>query len=307
LSKSLKVLISGASGFLGSSLSSYLVARGHSLSSLVREGNSVPENTKGIFWNPHGGKVSLHQLNGLDAIIHLAGANISHGRWNSKKKKVIFLSRVRDTWLLTHVLTRLKYPPALFFSASAVGYYGNRGDQLLTEDSSPPSKEARGFLSELCVQWERATEVLETCPTRVVRGRFGVVLSERGGIISQLLPIFKLGCGAVLGKGTQWMSWIALEDFLRAVEFTLHCQELRGAVNFTSPYPSTQREFTQTLAQAVHRFSFLSLPSWFLRLAYGEKSSELLLISQRVIPQKLLNTGFIFSQDTLLKAFRHLK
>ncbi len=290
-----KFLVTGASGFIGRALTSYLEKEGHLVSRLVRHPNQNEKNI--VTWNPSREEVHLNEFEGFDVVIHLAGENIGKGSWSEKKKEAIFLSRARDTWLLSHVLTRLVKPPHVFFSASAVGYYGSRGDLLLTEEVE--NCKGGGFLSDLCARWEKATEILAPHRTRVIIGRFGVVISPQGGVVARLMPIFQRRLGARLGNGSQWMSWIALEDLVRAILFTVTHQNLSGVFNLVSPYPVTNLEFTETLAQTVHRTPLFSIPSWVLKLMFGEKGRELLLASQRVIPKKLLESGFIFNKERL--------
>ncbi len=285
-----KILVSGSSGFIGKELVLYLRAKKHTVVPLVRR-----REAEAIYWNPETGDIDLQELEGIDEVIHLAGSPIFQGRWTDKKKEAIFLSRCRDTWLLSKALSRLKKTPSYFFSASAVGYYGDRGDEILTE-ASPPGE---GFLAEVCVKWESASNLLESRGTRVVHGRFGVVLSPKGGLLAKMRPIFRFGLGGRLGCGSQWMSWISLEDLIRAIDFTRKHSKLSGSFNFTSPDPVTNSEFTKILAQSLHRPAFCHIPKSVLRVVFGELADEALLSSTRAMPDLLLASSFSFNHSSL--------
>ena len=291
-----KILISGSSGFIGKELSSYLRKKGHSVIPLVRQ-----KEQEGIYWNPQTGEINLAELEGLEQVIHLAGSPIFQGRWTEKKKERIFLSRCRDTWVLSKALSCLQKPPSYFFSASAIGYYGNRGDEIVTEASSPGT----GFLSDVCQRWESASDLLEKRGTRIVHGRFGIILSSpssRGGLLAKILPIFRLGLGGKLGDGSQWMSWMALEDLIRAIDFTRESPHLRGSFNMTSSHPVTNSIFTKILADSLHRPALLPVPAFLLRLVLGELADEAVLSSTRALPQKLIDSGFSFRRPALRDA-----
>jgi uncharacterized protein (TIGR01777 family) len=287
-----RILVTGASGFIGKAVVSHFKKQGYIVHRLVRHASQKAPDT--IFWNPMNEEINLDDFEGFHAVIHLAGENIGEGRWTEDKKEAIFLSRVRHTWLLAHVLSRLKRPPKVFFSASAIGYYGDRGDEILTEES----RKGTGFLPDVCTKWEEASQVLDQKKVRVVRGRFGLVLSKEGGMLAQLLPLFNWGVGGRLGSGKQWMSWIALEDLLGALEFTL-TQDVRGVFNFTSPHPVTNTEFTRQVAKIVHHRPFLPLPAWLIKLIFGEKGKQLFLSSTRAVPKRLLGYGFKFQKPKL--------
>lgn len=287
-----RILVTGASGFIGQAVVSHFKKQGYIVHRLVRHARQKAPDT--IFWNPINEEINLDDFEGFHAVIHLAGENIAQGRWTEDKKEAIFLSRVRHTWLLAHALARLKRPPKVFFSASAAGYYGDRGDEILTEES----RKGTGFLSDVCAKWEEASQVLDQKKVRVVRGRFGVVLSKEGGMLAQLMPIFKWGVGGRLGSGKQWMSWIALEDLLGALEFTL-TQDVRGVFNFTSPHPITNAEFTRQVAKIVHHRPFLPVPAWLIKLIFGQKGKQLFLSSTRAVPKRLLGYGFKFQKPKL--------
>ncbi len=295
----MRILVSGASGLLGTNLVSFLRAGGHTVVRLVRK---QTRDADAIFWNPENGGVPPEQLEGFTAVVHLAGSNIGAKRWTPARKNEIFQSRCRDTWLLSHALVRLKKPPAIFISASAVGFYGDQGDRILTEGCDAGS----GFAADLCRQWERASEVLETRGTRVVHARLGAVLSPAGGMLQRMLPLFRLGLGAVLGNGDQWLSWIGCDDAVDALYHVLKTHELRGAVNLTAPQCIRNRDFALSLARACNAKLFLRLPPALLGLAFGEISHEFMLASQRVFPEKLIKSGFVFRTPEIDSALTYL-
>ncbi len=287
-----RILVTGSSGFIGRAVVQHFKKQGYLISRLVRHANQKASDT--VYWNPINEEINLDDFEGFHAVIHLAGENIADKRWTDANKEEIFLSRVRHTWLLAHALSRVKRPPKVFFSASATGYYGDRGNEILTEEN----RKGKGFLADVCAKWEEASQVLEQMKVRVVRGRFGVVLSKEGGMLAKLLSIYKWGFCGRLGSGKQWMSWIALEDLLRALEFTLTL-EVSGTFNFTSPHPVTNAEFTRQVAKIVHHRPFLPVPAWFLKLIFGEKGKELFLASTRAVPKRLLENGFKFQKAEL--------
>ncbi len=295
-----KVLVTGSNGMIGSAACAFFRSQGQSVIRLVRSKSHLNQDT--IYWNPVTEEIHLDQLEGFDAVLHFAGDNISNQRWSRKKKESIFRSRCRDTWLLSQALSRLQRPPKFFFCASAIGYYGNRGDEILTEESLP----GQGFLAELCIQWEEATQAAKDRGIRVVHGRFGAVLSPNGGLLKRALPAFRMGLGATLGTGKQYMSWICLSDLVRAIDFIREKTELSGTYNFTSFYPITNAEFTTTLARHLHRKAFLRIPAPILKILLGERGEALLLSSARALPKRLIQAGFTFSTPTLSEALAHL-
>ncbi len=288
-----KILITGASGFIGSALSKKIEEKGYTVIKTTRDPRAVSE--KILYFNPDHDDLSLDHLNGLEGVIHLAGENIAALRWTKHKKDRIFLSRVRGTWLLAQALKRVKTPPRFFFSASAVGYYGNRGDEILTEES----RKGDGFLPDVCQKWEEASDSLTQKGTRVIHGRFGNVLDPSGGMLKKVLPMFRLGLGAVFGSGKQWMSWISRDDLIEAILWSLFTHPLEGAVNFTSPDPVTQEEWVRFLARSVHRPLLFKIPKPLVQLLFGQMGDELLLSSTRAVPQKLLTHGFQFKRPDL--------
>jgi uncharacterized protein (TIGR01777 family) len=287
----MRILVTGSSGMIGKAVCDHL--KSHKIVRLVRTKSKVASDA--IYWNPIAEEIYLDNFEGFDAVIHLAGDNIASSLWTKKKKESIFLSRARDTWLLSQVFSRLHRPPKFFFSASATGFYGNRGDEVLTEESV----RGRGFLSDVCVEWEGATKKAEERGIRVVHGRFGAVLSPKGGLLAKVIPPFRWGVGGKIGSGKQWLSWIALEDLVRAIEFTLQQHQLSGTFNFVSPNPVTNAAFTQQLASSLHRPAFMKMPKFALKLFFREMAEDLFLASVRAMPKRLLSSGFVFKFPTL--------
>ena len=280
----MRVLISGASGLLGSAIVRTLETRGAVITRLVR--GSASGNSQ-ILWKP-GKPLTLPST--FDAVIHLAGESVV-GRWTAAKKARIRDSRVQGTRTLAEAVARMETKPQVLVAASAIGYYGNRGDEVLTEAS--PS--GTGFLAEICREWEAASEPAERAGVRVVHIRTGVVLSKQGGALGKMLLPFRLGLGGRLGKGRQWWSWIHVDDIVGTVLRVLHTNTLRGAVNLVSPNPVTNAEFTSALGTTLSRTAILPAPAFALRLALGEMADEVLLASQRVQPAQLLAGGYEFS------------
>ncbi len=283
-----RVALTGASGFIGGSLAEFLRARGHVVHPLVRRA-AAPGSTE-IGWDPSRGEIDAAALEGLDAVVNLAGESIAGGRWTPARKQAILDSRIRSTGVLCRALAGLAAPPRVLVSASAVGYYGDRGDALLTE-ASPPGG---GFLAELCQAWEAATDPAREAGIRVVRLRLGVVLSPRGGMLRGILPLFRLGLGGILGSGRQYPSWIALEDLLDVIGLAMVTEDLSGPMNAVAPNPVTNAEFTRTLGRLLHRPTFLRVPGFALRLLFGEMGQAVFLDSARVLPARLQAAGFEF-------------
>ena len=287
--------MSGASGFIGGSLSSFLREKKHEVFKLVRSG---VRDRFSILWDPEKGILEKEALAGFDACIHLAGEPLTLTRWNRAKRERILQSRKKGTLLLSNALSKLSHPPKFFLSASAVGFYGDREDEILDEKSSS----GKSFLSEVCREWESGSRVLEEKGVRVVRTRFAVVLGPKGGALQKMLLPYRLGLGGRLGTGRQWMSWVAREDLIRAIEFILMKEEIRGIVNISSPHPVRQEEFSKTLARVLHRPAFFSVPAWALRLLLGKTADEMLLMSARVLPRVLESFGFLFQYPYLERA-----
>ncbi|MBW7905689.1 MAG: TIGR01777 family oxidoreductase [Phycisphaerae bacterium] len=293
----LRIVIGGAGGLVGGQLCAFLSTGGHDVRRLVRRPAS--DDTE-IAWLPETGQLDAAALDRCDAVIHLGGESIAGGRWTGTRKQAIRRSRVASTRLLSDTLARLRHPPATFLCASAVGIYGDRGDELLNEESLPGD----GFLSEVCREWEAAAERAAAAGTRVACLRLGVVLSRRGGALAAMLPVFRAGLAGPLGDGRQYMSWIALEDAVAAIHHVLWQPALRGPVNLTAPHPATNRGFTRALGGVLRRPAFVPAPAAAIRLGLGEMGQALLLEGQRVAPGRLLASGFAFSFPSLEEALR---
>ncbi len=297
----MKVLISGSTGLIGSALISTLTTAGHDVVRLVR---SAPKSDGSeVYWDPESERIDTVGLEGMDAVVHLAGENIGSGRWTRNKKARIFDSRVKGTRLLCESLANLNHPPQVLICASAIGYYGSRGTEVMNEGSASGT----GFLAEVCREWETATEFVGHAEIRVVNLRMGIVLSLAGGPLEKMLPPFKMGVGGILGKGRQYMSWIALDDAVGAIYHTLVTDSLQGPVNNVAPHPVTNREFTKALGRVLRRPTLFPLPSFGLRIMFGrEMANELFLSSTRVEPARLLETGYAFQYPGLEDALRHV-
>lgn len=291
----MKVLISGSRGLVGAALTIGLKEQGIEVRPLVRG-----EAGDGIWWNPATGELNASALEkwNPDALVHLAGENIAAGYWTAAQKRRIGESRGRVTERLVRSLARLEKPP-IFLCASAVGYYGDRGEEVLTEESGPGA----GFLAEVATAWERAAKPLSERGVRVVHLRFGMILSAQGGALKKMLPLFKLGLGGTLGGGRQWMSWIGLRDVVKATGWLLRNERAQGAYNVVAQ-PVRNRDFTAALARVLGRPAVLPVPAFALRLALGEMAQALLLASQRAVPQKLAAEGFEFEHPELEGALR---
>lgn len=284
----MRILVSGSSGLVGKALCAALAGEGHTVVRLVR--NDTALSDQAIYWDPGRGVLAGDQLSGLDGVVHLAGESIANGRWTTEHKARIRDSRVQGTQLLCERLATCDAPPAFLISASAIGFYGSRGDEILTEDSAP----GQGFLAEVCQEWEAKTQRAAEAGVRVVNLRLGMVLSGEGGALAKMLPVFRLGLGGPLGSGSMWMSWIHLEDLVRAMRYCMNTSTLSGPVNALAPNPVTNRAFTRSLGHALHRPTVFPVPAPVLRLALGEMADELLLASARGIPHKLEQSGFTF-------------
>ncbi len=296
----MKILVSGASGLIGSALVPVLTASGHDVIRLVRSQPAAGEAA--VRWDPEAGTLDAAGLEGLDAVVHLAGENLAEGRWTAEKKRRIRESRVKGTRLLCEALAGLARPPRVLVSASAVGYYGDRGDELLTEESPPGS----GFLAAVARDWEAAAEPARRAGIRVVHPRMGPVLTPAGGVLAKMLPPFQAGLGGRVGSGRQYVSWIAVDDLLDAMLHLLATEALRGPVNMVAPRPVTNAEFAATLGRVLGRPAVLAVPAFAARLALGEMADEVLLASARVTPVRLAASGYRFRYPELEGALRHL-
>jgi len=295
----MRVLITGASGLVGGALSAALRAEGHSAGAFVRSGK--PTSSGDVAWNPNTVDIDLNAAESADAIVNLAGASIGGGRWTAERKALLRSSRVNLTESLVRGLNALKSKPKLLVSASAIGYYGDRGDETLTESSAPGDD----FLAQLSRDWEAAAMQAETLGIRTVIVRFGIVLSAQGGALPRMLTPFKMGVGGKLGSGRQWMSWISLDDTVSAIRHAIVTPSMRGPVNVVAPNPARNSDFTRALARQLHRPALFPAPSFMLRLMLGEMADALLLGSQRVSPTKLAETNFVFRFPALDAALQH--
>jgi uncharacterized protein (TIGR01777 family) len=297
-----RVLISGASGMLGSALVRAFTADQISVVQLVRKPAS--DGRLQIVWSPQAfpAVANPSQLEDFNTVIHLSGANIAAHRWTAAYKKEIVESRVNTTKSLCELLAGLKNPPQTLLCASATGIYGDRGDEILTEASSPGT----GFLAETCTAWEAAADLAKAAGIHVVHLRFGVVLSPEGGALARMLPLFRLGLGGRLGSGRQWMDWMSLSDLVGAVSHIIATPQLAGPVNMVAPTPVTNAEFTQTLANALHRPAIFPAPAFALRAVVGEMADEAILASVRAIPAQLTQSGFQFQHPQLAMALESM-
>lgn len=292
-----RILISGASGPIGAALVPALKARGFAVMRLVRKAVTGEDH---ITWDP-ARPLSPETVSGFDAVIHLAGESIV-GRWTEAKKRRILDSRTQGTGHLAEAAAKASQPPRVFISASAVGFYGNRGDEILREDS--PSGE--GFTAETCRQWEAAAQPAAQAGIRTVLMRFGVVMSADGGALPKMLPAFRMGLGGRLGNGRQWSAWISVRDVVGAIQHVLDHESLSGPVNTVSPNPVTNAEFTRVLASVMNRPAIFPVPAFAVRLIFGEMGEELLLGSQRVEPAKLMASGYRFQHPDLRDALKEI-
>lgn len=296
----MKVLISGSSGLVGSALCQRLEAEPDcEIVRLVRKQSPDTQQTS-VVWNPAEGQLEPQAFDGVDVVVHLGGVNIAGKRWSPEVKQKIFNSRFQSTSLLASQLATLEQKPTVFLCASAVGFYGDRGEERLDE-SSPRGE---GFLADVCQAWEQATLPAQDAGIRVVNMRFGMILDRKGGALGQMLTPFKMGVGGRLGSGKQYWSWIALPDVINALQFCLNLSELAGPVNFVAPDEVTNLEFTKTLGKVLSRPTCLPVPAWGVKTAFGEMGQELMLTSARVVPKKLTEAGFQFQYPQLEDAFR---
>jgi len=291
----MRILVTGSGGLVGSALTEALVTAGHCVTRVVR---TIPREGEAA-WDPVAGTIDTDHLDGHDVVAHLAGEPVA-GRWTPAKKARILSSRVQGTRLLSSTLAGLKQPPAILVSASAIGVYGNRGEETLTEDSAPGS----GFLAQVVRAWEAATEPAQAAGIRVVHLRFGIILSPTGGALPRMLLPFRLGLGGPVGSGRQFISWVALGDVVCAIMQAFGQPGLVGPVNVTSPHPVTNAEFARTLGRVLRRPALCRVPACVIRLMLGEMGRELLLSSVRAVPARLLASGFSFRYPDLEGALR---
>jgi len=294
----MRVLISGATGFIGSALAAHLRAAGHDVTALTRH----PRGPQDIAWEPASGRIDAERLEGFDAVVHLAGESLAKGRWSPARKQQMRASRVDATALLARTLAARARRPGVLISASAVGIYGDRGDQPLDESSSTGA----GFLSDLARDWEAAAGPAEAAGIRVVHPRLGLVLDPAGGALEPLLPMARLGLGGPLGSGRQWWSWVTRDDVIRALAFLIEDPRMTGPVNVVAPGAVRQREFARMLGRVLHRPAFVPAPAFALALMLGEMAGAMLLAGQHVRPARLTAAGFAFRDPALEPAFRRL-
>lgn len=297
----LTIAISGSSGLIGRNLAAYMGMGGHTIKRLVRDGSQLNEDDA-IIWSPSEGVLAPDQLEGLDAVVHLAAASIDGRRWSPAYKQTLRDSRIGPTQRLGEQLAALKNPPKVFLCASAVGFYGHRGDEALDESST----KGAGFLSDLCADWEAALAPARDAGIRCHSLRFGVVLSAAGGALAKMLTPFKLGLGGPMGSGRQYLSWVAIDDALNAVRHILRTPDLPPIVNIVAPQAQTNREFSKTLGKALFRPAIAPMPGFVARALFGEVADELLLGGARVLPKALEDSGFRFRQPRLLEALKYL-
>jgi uncharacterized protein (TIGR01777 family) len=300
----MKVIVTGSTGLVGRALVRSLLSDGHEVTRLVRGGAQEfrAPGTKAVQWEPEKGVVNAAELEGHDAAVHLAGDPIAEGRWDEEKKRRIRESRVKGTHLLAETLAGLKEKPRVLVSASATGFYGDRGEELLREESAS----GEDFLSEVCREWEKATLAASQAGIRVVHLRIGFVLSGEGGGLSKMLTPFKLGLGGRVGSGRQYISWITLDDLVSVIRRAIEDEHLRGPVNAVAPTPVTNAEFTKAIGHALGRPTILPVPAFAARLAFGEMADAVLLSSTRVVPARLQEAGYEFKHPELEGALRHV-
>ena len=294
----MKILITGSSGLIGSALAKSLTSNGHDVIRLLRHSfaNDSP------VWDPENGVMDLADVGEINAVVHLAGENIADGRWSGSKKNRILNSRVRGTKLLAEYFADSDQKPQVIISASAVGFYGDRGTEIVDEESNA----GKSFLANVCVQWEDALNAAVETGIRVAKVRFGTVLSINGGALKKMLLPFKIGAGGVIGSGEQYMSWVSIDDAVEMIQFAITNDLIQGPINFVTPNAISNRKFTRTFGQVLHRPTIFPLPAFAIRIALGEMADELLLNSTRVFPKKLVESGYEFLQPELSQALDHL-
>ena len=290
------VAIAGASGFLGRAFAQYLTTRGHAVRRIGRR------SSRGVdfHWNLEAGQLDPAVLDGAHVVVNFTGENIAQ-RWTRDHKQAILTSRVRSTEVLAKTMAAVRSPPRVFLSTSAIGIYGSRGDEVLDESSTP----GRGFLADVVRQWEQAAVPARDAGVRLVHPRMGLVMHPDGGVLAKLIPIFNVGGGGRIGRGTQWMSWIAMHDALRALDFLMSTDSMVGPVNISSPNAVTNAQFSHTLGDVLHRPAIATVPEFAVKLMFGEMGEETLLSGQRVAPKSLLDAGFAFEYPALDAALRH--
>jgi uncharacterized protein (TIGR01777 family) len=294
----MKVLVTGATGLVGSELVPFLTGQGHEVFRLTR---SAPREARDIVWDPSRHEIPRGRIDGTDVVVHLAGENIAGQRWNEKFKQELRSSRVDATKLLCETLLKLEKKPKTLLCASAVGFYGDRGTDWLNETSVAGT----GFLPDLCRDWEAACKPAQDAGIRVIQMRFGIILSPKGGPLAKMRTPFSMGMGGVVGSGNQYWSWISIDDVVGAIKFFIDQEKLSGPVNVTAPCPVTNYDFTKTLGAVLHRPTMVPMPALAARFAFGEMADALLLASARVMPNRLSESGYRFQYPTLETALKH--
>ncbi len=291
----MRVIIAGASGLVGSALVPALRARGHEVTVLVRRATQEPNE---VFWDPDASMIDGSRLNATDAVVNLSGAGIADALWSKQRKTLLRSSRLKSTETLVKAIGAASPRPRVLVSASAIGYYGDRGSEVLTESSAA----GEWFLSDLCVDWERAASAATPLGLRVVCLRLGMVLSSRGGVLKRLRPLYRLGLGGKIGNGRAWMSWIACADLVRVIETALEDERYRGAINAVAPKPVTNADFSGMLGAALRRPAFLTVPRWAVKAAFGEMAQQTILSSARVYSARLAEFKFEYKAEELPEA-----
>lgn len=294
----MRIAVTGSTGFIGTALVPALEGAGHEVVRVVR--SRPASRSAEVYWDPAAGAIDADGLEGVDGAVHLSGENLASGLWTSERRRRIRDSRVASTALLSETLAQLGRPPAVLVCASAVGYYGDRGDEVLTETSPPGT----GFLADVCVTWEAAAAPAANAGIRVVNARSGVVLHPRSAPLKQMLPLFRLGLGGRVGSGGQYVSWVALDDSLAAIRYALEHDDLRGPINVTAPEQVTNAQLTETLGRVLGRPTVFAVPAFALRLALRDLAEETMLASTRAVPRRLVEHGFQFSHPRLEPAMR---
>jgi len=293
----MNIAITGATGLVGSALTPFLVSKGHEVVRLSRSGG--PGFSR---WDPTRGENDIAVFSNCDAIVHLAGANLAGGRWTAERKREIIESRVQSTRGVVDALTRMSIRPRVLACASGIGFYGDTGDRI-ADETSP---KGAGFLAEVCERWEAEAERASQLGVRIVSLRFGPLLTPKGGALGKMLPIFRLGLGGGIASGEQWMSWIAIDDAMSAIEHVIANERISGPVNVIAPGAVRSGEFSATLARVLRRPALLPVPAFALKMALGQMANETLLASARATPRRLVETGFRFRYPTLEEALRQL-
>lgn len=289
----MKILISGASGLIGSEITSFLINHKHQVIFLQRKSASQKP-----YWNIENEIIDIEDDLQIDVVINLAGESIAEGRWNQLKKEKIKNSRVKGTKLLSEYFSKVSYKPKVFISASAIGFYGDRGNEIITEAST----KGTGFLSDVCYEWEEATNIVSEAGIRVANIRLGMVLSSNGGALQKMLLPFKIGLGGIIGNGKQYVSWVNISDVVGIINHIINNEELNGPINTVSPNPVTNYQFTKILGKQLNRPTVFPLPAFLAKLLLGEMAQELLLSSIKAIPGKLQQSGYSFKSPTLEEA-----